>query len=95
MAATIPGGWSRRAGCDPVCERVPEHLEYDSQMLAENAAALHLIEFPHCGGIVAFPCGSHWHIGHRQRHIGDACKARHAEWKRGAPPDRDTLQPSP
>jgi hypothetical protein len=74
----------------------PEKVPYDSQMLADNAAALHLIEFPHCRWIESYECNAdHWHIGHRQRHLGDECKARHADYDRGVPRDRGTLPTSP
>lgn len=42
----------------------PDHLEYLSQMLADNAVILHKMIHPTCVGIQAFPCGDHWHIGH-------------------------------
>jgi len=51
-----------------------DHLHYDSQTLAENAVTLHLLSLPNCGGIDWFPCGDHFHIGHRSIAIGNRCK---------------------
>lgn len=42
----------------------PDHMEYLSQMLADNAVTLHSFTHPGCTGIRAFECGDHWHIGH-------------------------------
>lgn len=64
-------------------------------MLADNRAAIHLMEYPHCGGVHAFPCGDHWHFGHVNRSIGDACKARHANFHRGVAIESGTLPESP
>lgn len=42
----------------------PDHIEYLSEMLAENALTLHDFMHPGCVGIQKFRCGDHWHIGH-------------------------------
>lgn len=55
-------------------------------MLAENAAELHRLEYPQCGGIHAFPCGDHFHVGHMRKSLGLACRAEHEGYHRGQPP---------
>lgn len=49
----------------PRNECPPDHTEYLSRMLAENAATLHSFIHPECPGIQAFRCQDHFHIGHR------------------------------
>lgn len=67
--------------------------EHGSQHLAENAVVLHGLSFPECPGTMqAYPCGDHWHIGHLQQGAGVECKARHADYHRGRPRERATLQ---
>lgn len=74
-----------------------EHVAYGSQMLADNALALHLMRCPWCTSIEAFACGDHFHIGHRDPKQGRDCKARDAKvwegWmtdrgRRGSVPER-------
>lgn len=47
---------------DRVCP--PGHVEYPSEMVANNAVTLHMFVHPGCTKIEAFECGDHWHIGH-------------------------------
>lgn len=59
-----------------------EKVEYLSQMVAENAVALHKLSAPECTTIAAYPCGDHWHIGHdgltaEARARARSCKAEH------------------
>lgn len=56
----------------PTCP--PRHAAHASEMLADNAAALHRIAFPNCPGYNAWPCGDHWHTGHTSYVNGQACK---------------------
>lgn len=56
-----------------------EHVEYGSQMLADNAITLHLMRCPWCVSIEVFACGDHFHIGHNDPKLGKDCKARDAE----------------
>lgn len=53
----------------------PDHDEYPSEFVAENAATLHRWIAVGCELIEAFPCGDHWHIGHRSHVAGELCKA--------------------
>ena len=52
----------------------PDHTAYPSEQVARNAVELHLWAFPKCVRYGTWRCGDHWHAGHVQRHIGDACK---------------------
>ena len=71
---------------EPLSECPPGHLVYDSEMLAENAVTLHQLSLPDCpGGIHVFPCGDHFHIGHRRASQGDRCKEQDdAKWEQRA-----------
>ena len=59
---------------EPVTACPPGHTAYPSEQIARNAVELHRWAFRYCGGYGCWPCGDHWHAGHVQRHIGDACK---------------------
>lgn len=50
-----------------------KHIEYLSQMLADNAVILHKFLSPTCDTIVAFECGDHFHIGHTSKAGKTAC----------------------
>jgi hypothetical protein len=52
----------------------PKHTAYASELLAANAAQLHLLEFLHCGAYEHWRHGDHFHVGHPTKPIGDACK---------------------
>ena len=54
-------------------------------MLAENAATLHVLAYPLCGGVHSFPCGDHFHVGHRSARDGQLCKHAHEDYHRGVP----------
>lgn len=51
------------------------HNPYNSEWLADNAATLHVMANPNCGGIEAFGCEDHWHIGHHTATLGQQCKS--------------------
>lgn len=55
--------------------RCEAKVPYGSELLAQNAAWLHEAAYPECGGIDHYPCGDHFHTGHRSTAIGQACKA--------------------
>jgi ribonuclease D len=42
----------------------PKHTAYASELLAANAAQLHLLEFLHCGAYEHWRHGDHFHAGH-------------------------------
>lgn len=53
---------------------LPGHTSYASAMLATNAVTLHVTAFLHCEGFHAWPCGDHYHVGHRTPATGRRCK---------------------
>lgn len=56
------------------CRHV-DQVAYLSQMTAGNAVELHQLANPACaGGINAFECGDHWHIGHADHDGGVECR---------------------
>lgn len=54
-----------------------DKIEYPSAYVAANAATLHQLAVPECTAIRYYPCGDHFHIGHKHTAAGDACKAAH------------------
>lgn len=50
------------------------HVDYLSQMLADNAVTIHQLRHPNCGGFHSFPHGDHFHVGHPSVSVGLACK---------------------
>jgi hypothetical protein len=72
--------------------RCEQKVPYASQMLAQNAAWLHLAAYPECGGIEPYPCRcGDWHTGHVSPAAKAACVSskrkpplwRPARWSRG------------
>lgn len=53
----------------------PNHTEYGSEFLGNNAVTLHRMKNPYCEGVMMFPCGDHFHVGHTEPAIGQRCKA--------------------
>lgn len=53
----------------------PRHVEYLSQMLADNAMTLHSFIHPGCPGTDRWECGDHWHIGHKTKEDKQICVA--------------------
>lgn len=52
----------------------PHHTPYPSELVADNAVALHGIAFRYCRGYHAWPCDDHWHVGHPDTTTGEHCK---------------------
>lgn len=50
---------------------------YLSRAVADNAVTLHLLSAPDCRKFAPYPCGDHFHVGHKSKAAGTWCKAAH------------------
>lgn len=69
-----------------------DKVDHLSEQVARNAVELHLWEQPHCPGFNHYPCGDHFHVGHKMAGGRQVCMERHADYRRGVPLPRATLQ---
>lgn len=56
------------------CPNMLTHVEYASEMLARNMVTIHELA-DQCTAFHHWPCGDHWHVGHKTKAAGDWCKA--------------------